>query len=406
MKNYTEFTGKTVEEAVENGLRELGLSREEAEIRVLEEGKKKLFGFVKARVEIAPKNDSDAFEDGSEEDEYYPLSGSKGSGKNAAESEYEGEKNYDVHRDAQGRTDGERAVEFLEGLFDILRITACTELMREEEKIEINVTAANTTAIIGKRGAMLDAIQTIAGAVANTGREEYKRVVVDCENYRENREATLQRLAAKLAQKAVRFEKKIRLEPMNPYERRIIHSALADNPDVTTQSEGKEPHRYVVIVPNNVRYPDRPAPPARFERSDRPRRGGYDRDRGYSRGYNKNYGRDNRGYGRKEGRYDNGENGQTGEERGYNKPYGREERNYGRRENYNRDNYNRDRNGENGRNNDRRRDGTGTDRRGYDRPYDKTRTSYKKPATDFFGTYLGNSRDNKETEQPSDDDQN
>ena len=76
----------------------------------------------------------------------------------------------------------------------------------EEEKIEINVTAANTTAIIGKRGAMLDAIQTIAGAVANTGREEYKRVVVDCENYRENREATLQRLAAKLAQKAVRFQ--------------------------------------------------------------------------------------------------------------------------------------------------------------------------------------------------------
>ncbi len=414
MKNYTEFTGKTVEEAVENGLRELGLSREEAEIRVLEEGKKKLFGFVKARVEIAPKNDSDAFEDGSEENDSYPLSGSKGSEENAAESESEGEnkKNYDVHRDAQGRTDGERAVEFLEGLFDILRITACTELTREEEKIEINVTAANTTAIIGKRGVMLDAIQTIAGAVANTGREEYKRVVVDCENYRENREATLQRLAAKLAQKAVRFEKKIRLEPMNPYERRIIHSALADNPDVTTQSEGKEPHRYVVIVPNNVRYPDRPASPARFERSDRPRRGGYDRDRGYSRGYNKPYGRDNRGYGRKEVRYDNGENGQTGgEERGY-KPYGREDRNYGRRENYNRDNYNRDnynnrdRGNETDKNADRRRGGTGTDRRGYDKPYDKTRTSYKKPATDFFGTYLGNSRDNKETEQPSDDDQN
>ena len=188
---YTEFTGKTVEEAVQNGLKELGLTAENADIRVLEEGKKKLFGSVKARVEIAP----------------------------VVESEAETETQVSVADDLQSgeKTDGERTVEFLEGLFKILKITACTELVSESDKIEINVTAANTTSVIGKRGETLDAIQTLAGAVANTGREDYKRVVVDCENYRESRESTLKKLAENLAQKATRLGKKIKLEPMNPY---------------------------------------------------------------------------------------------------------------------------------------------------------------------------------------------
>ena len=130
-REYQEFTGKTVEEAVRDGLRELGLKEEEADIRVLEEGKKKLFGYVKARVEIAPKGGDEEAEASAE----------------AEEAKEPGEKKTEVHCDANGRTDGERAVEFLEGLFDILKITACTELLREEEKIEINVTAANTNAV-------------------------------------------------------------------------------------------------------------------------------------------------------------------------------------------------------------------------------------------------------------------
>ena len=153
--NYTEFTGKTVDEAVEKGLKELGITREQADIRVLEEGRKKLFGSVKARVEIAVKE--------TEEPAVEVIE--------AVEVVAESEK--------AGLTDGERTVVFLEGLFDLLKITACTELVAEGEKVEINVTAANTTSIIGKHGAMLDAIQTLAGAVANTGREEYKRVVED-----------------------------------------------------------------------------------------------------------------------------------------------------------------------------------------------------------------------------------
>ena len=270
---YTEFTGKTVEEAVERGLQELGLTAEQADVRVLEEGKKKLFGWSKARVEIAKKETAEE----------------------VAVQEVEAQT--EVGQD--GRTDGERTVEFLEGLFELLHITACTELVAEDEKVEINVTAANTRSIIGKHGGMIDAIQTLAGAVANTGREEYKRVVVDCENYRENREATLNKLAENLAQKAIRLGKKIKLEPMNPYERRIIHAALAEREGVKTESEGKEPNRYVVVVPENLEDENAPAISARRDqgrRDDRRgNRGGFNRG-ARSGGFNRdNHGRNDRG---------------------------------------------------------------------------------------------------------------
>ena len=207
MSEY-EFTGKTVDEAIEEGLKMLSLERENAEITVLEEGKKGgLFSKgIKARVKIAKK-----------------------------------------------RTDGERAVAFLEGMFDLLKITATTQLDENEENTKINVVTPNTYAVIGHRGEVLDALQVLTGAVANIGREEYKRVVVDCENYREKREETLRRLATKLAEKAVRLGRKLSLEPMTPYERRIIHAALADSTEVKTVSEGKEPNRYIVVVPNNLK---------------------------------------------------------------------------------------------------------------------------------------------------------
>lgn len=282
---YTEFTGKTVEEAVEKGLQELSLTKETADVRVLEEGKKKLFGFVKARVEIAPLCD------GCKETE----NGEACVLEKAEEKTVCAEKSCAC---TGAQTDGERTVEFLEGLFAQLKITACAELVSEGDKIEINVTATNTTAVIGKHGATLDAIQTLAGAVANIGREEYKRVVVDCENYRENRESTLQKLAENLAQKATRLGKKVKLEPMNPYERRIIHSALSEIDGVKTESEGKEPNRYIVIIPDNLVDPNEPAIQARADRRERSRggKGGYgERGRRSSGGFNRGASRD-RGY--------------------------------------------------------------------------------------------------------------
>lgn len=205
-------SGKSVEEAIEKGLAELGISRENADIEILEEGKKKLFGSIPAQVKITEKIK---------------------------------------------KTDGERAVKFLEGLFERLSSDVVVTLTEEDEKIVIELNTASSKGMIGRRGEIIDAVQILAGAVANTGRHDYKRVVVDCANYREEREETLKRVAEKLAAKAVRLGKRVRLEPMNPYERRIIHAALVDNPDVTTKSEGKEPARFVVIIPKNLRSYDR-----------------------------------------------------------------------------------------------------------------------------------------------------
>ena len=126
-----------------------------------------------------------------------------------------------------------------------------SEIVSDGEKIEIEIKTTNTSAVIGRRGEVLDAIQCIAGAVANIGREEYRRVVVDCENYRAQREEKLKDVAVAKAAKAVEKKRRVALEPMSPYERRVVHSVLADNEEVTTVSEGKEPMRRVVIIPKN-----------------------------------------------------------------------------------------------------------------------------------------------------------
>ncbi|MDE7440397.1 MAG: protein jag [Clostridia bacterium] len=210
MEQENVFTAKTVDEAIEEGLKALGIAREDAEIVVLEEGKKKLFGAVKAKVQIKKK-----------------------------------------------QSDAKRAADFIDGLLEILKITAVSEIVSEEDTVQIEIKATNSAKVIGKHGDVLDAIQTLAGAVANTGRDDYKKVIVDCENYRAQREETLKNLAEKLAAKAVEKGRKLNLEPMTPYERRIIHSTLANNTEVKTISEGKEPNRYIAVIPNNAKPNDR-----------------------------------------------------------------------------------------------------------------------------------------------------
>lgn len=202
-----EVYGKTVEEAVESGAKQLGASVDEVDYEVIEEAQKGgIFKkAVPAKVLVKKK-----------------------------------------------LTDSARAVEFLDGVFERVNVAVTTEITRDDDKICINLITPNSSFIIGYRGEVLDALQCLAGAVANIGRDDYKRVVVDCENYREKREDTLNDLAEKLAEKAVRTGRKINLEPMNPFERRIIHTALSKNEDVTTESEGKEPNRYIVIVPKEI----------------------------------------------------------------------------------------------------------------------------------------------------------
>ena len=205
-----EFTGKTIEEAVENGLKELGIEKADAEITVIEDAVKGLFGKIKKEATV------------------------------------------DVKKKATGM---EKSAEFVKKILDIMDINAKVETLEERT---LNVIAEDSSAVIGYRGEVLDAIQALAGAVANIGCKDYKKVVVDCENYRARREETLVTLAHKLEAKATEMRREVHLEPMSPFERRIIHTALAESQTVKTASEGVEPTRFVVIIPNDKDENSRP----------------------------------------------------------------------------------------------------------------------------------------------------
>jgi spoIIIJ-associated protein len=199
-----EVTGRTVEEAVKNALSELKVTEDKIEYEVIEEGSKgifKLLGAKPARVRVKVKRD------------YI----------------------YETKT-------------FLRDVLNSMGVKAEIRIKEENETINISLTGPDMGILIGYRGETLDSLQYLVSLVVNKGHETaYKRVVLDTENYRSKREETLKRLAQKVAGTVRRTGKLIRLEPMNPYERRIIHSALQDDRYVQTFSEGDEPYRRVVI---------------------------------------------------------------------------------------------------------------------------------------------------------------
>jgi len=255
MEEKNVFTAKTVDEALDLGLEALGLTLDEIDYEVLEEGKKKLFGSVKAVVRIIPKNEVKKEVKESVEPKAAPAPKAKIEKKtiSAKPLKKSGEERK-AEPDLRNSVD---PLEFIDGLLIKLGVEGKSEIVSEENGIHIEIKASNSARVIGKHGDVLDAIQSIAGAVANIGKDEYKKVIVDCENYRAQREQTLKDLALKVANKAVESGRKVILEPMTPYERRVIHSTLADSTEVKTASEGREPVRYVVVIPNNARPGDR-----------------------------------------------------------------------------------------------------------------------------------------------------
>ena len=277
------FTAKTVEEAKAEGLAALGLTEAQASVEVLEEGKRGgFFGFgaVKACVRITEKQSAKAEAESVEETPVPQETVTETEEKAALTEETEAEDDATEadetddadeaeeteETDETNETDGERAVAFLTGLLEKLELDLTATLVAEGEKIEIELASEDEQKekeIVGKKGELLDSIQTLAGAVANIGRTEYKRVVVDCGNYRENREEMLVKIANRCAEKAVRLGRKIMMEPMPPYERRIIHAALAENEKVTTKSEGKDPNRSIVIEPEGCDPDSEPLKEAR-----------------------------------------------------------------------------------------------------------------------------------------------
>ena len=141
-----------------------------------------------------------------------------------------------------------KAVEFLQSMFDAMDINVDINTSFENDTLSIDLSGDDMGILIGKRGQTLDSVQYLTSLVINKGKASYVRVKVDTENYRERRKATLENLAKNIAFKVKKTRKSIYLEPMNPYERRIIHSALQNDPYVTTHSEGEEPLRKVVVT--------------------------------------------------------------------------------------------------------------------------------------------------------------
>lgn len=199
-----EVLGKTTEEAIEEGLKNLGKKREKVEIEILESGSKGFLGLGSkpAKVRLTLKNDYETV-----------------------------------------------AITFLEDVLEKMEIKCEIEVQDTQDALRVNLVGDNMGILIGYRGETLDSLQYLLSLVVNKENKDndYKRVVLDTENYRKKREETLIRLANRLAANVERYNKKITLEPMNPYERRVIHSALQNHRGIVTHSEGDEPFRRVVI---------------------------------------------------------------------------------------------------------------------------------------------------------------
>ncbi|MDT3700057.1 MAG: RNA-binding cell elongation regulator Jag/EloR [Thermincola sp.] len=198
-------SAKTIEEAVEAARIELELAREEIEFEVLAEPNKGLFGLLGAK-------------------------------------------------DAKVRVTEvvnpeRKSARILNELFNCMKIEVEIKTERKDGYIKVNLTGPDLGVLIGRRGDTLDAIQYYINLAANKNADKRERFVLDIEGYRERREETLSKLAFRLAEKAKRKGKDVILEPMNPHERRIIHTALQNHSEVFTYSEGEEPYRKIVIAP-------------------------------------------------------------------------------------------------------------------------------------------------------------
>ena len=158
------------------------------------------------------------------------------------------------------------AQDFLQELTKLMGVEVSVHVNTDEEgNVRVNMEGDSQGILIGRRGETLDALQYLTSLKVNKGKSDYTRVTLDTEGYRARREEALVRLANRMANRAVKTGRRVSIEPMNPYERRIRHSALQDNPDVTTHSEGEEPNRHVVITVNKPVKGKKSAAPAEPE---------------------------------------------------------------------------------------------------------------------------------------------
>ena len=203
---YQEFTGKTLSDAVTNALIALETSSDNLEYEVIEKGSNGFLGIgardakIRAKLKVLPKKSIE-----------------------------------------------EVASDFLKSVFQAMNLEVKVIINVHEDMMDVELSGDEMGILIGKRGQTLDSLQYLLSLVVNKESENYVKVKVDTENYRQRRRETLEGLAKNIAFKVKRTKRSVSLEPMNPFERRVIHSALQNDRYVTTKSEGEEPYRHVVV---------------------------------------------------------------------------------------------------------------------------------------------------------------
>ncbi len=273
---YSEKWGTSVEEAVKLALEDLKLDEDQVEVTILEEPSKGFFGIgsklAKVRVEKKQETKADKaaekynaeieeeiekFENKEKaadaevktETEAKPVA--EAPAAEAAEEEYERELP-DINDILKLNVEMEpvedhAAITFIKEMTEKMGLDLAVTAKKGDGMLYVSIDGKDAGTVIGKRGQTLDAVQYLTSLVVNKDEEKYVRVVVDAENYRTKRGRTLEQLAEKLARKVVKNKRSVRLEPMNPYERKVIHATLQGHPKVTTRSIGDEPRRRVII---------------------------------------------------------------------------------------------------------------------------------------------------------------
>ena len=276
--DYSEKWGVDVEEAVKLALMDLKLSRDEVEVTVLEQPSKGFFGIgsklAKVRVEkkkeekkeipaaeILEKEEheenlqqekSEEPKEKTDNKEYKNNRKNRNKKDNKAGTAENNEEESSLNIEVVNKSELEdveehEALDFLKDVTEKMGLTLSFDVKAGKDIVYIEMSGKDSGTIICKRGQTLDSIQYLTSLVINKNSEKYIKVVIDAENYRAKRQKTLEQLANRLAAKVIRNKKYVRLEPMNPYERKIIHATLQQNPEINTRSEGEEPYRRVVI---------------------------------------------------------------------------------------------------------------------------------------------------------------
>ncbi len=255
MPKSVERTGKTIDEAVQEALVELGVSIDDVVIDVLDEGDSGILGIGRkpARVLVSYDGpDLDVLPVATDETAVEAVDAEVPVEEAASESEvvYFGDDEAEL-AGHDGEEEANRAVNYLEDIFSYMDIDADFSFELEDDRILIDVDGEDVGAAIGRRGDTLNAMQYLTSLVVNRGSDKHRYVTVDIAGYRKRREKSLTEMAERTAKRVIEVGKDFVMEPMTAAERRIIHTALQDYPGIRTESEGVEPRRSVVIIPLN-----------------------------------------------------------------------------------------------------------------------------------------------------------